>query len=131
MKFTLTHGVHRVEFEFASADPGYELIIHEVRSAMNTMDRLIAAGDVDLQKHLPLMQGVAIARYVESMREAVCYDISTDGYMVRHDWIDLQGRKNTYPGEKIGASEWRDAGGLEEAVRLRRQTAMAVREGAK
>ncbi len=102
MKFTLSHGVHNAEFSFESDDPGYEEIVHRVRTAMNQMDALMAMPTTEqsLRTVFPLPSGVSFAGYYLDMREVFAYRIERDDFIARYDWLE-DGVKMTWTSPPI------------------------------
>ena len=56
-------------------------------------------------QNLPLPSGVVRAGYFRDMRELVAYDITTDSYPVRYDWIDDAGVPHHFMPEPIRATD--------------------------
>lgn len=83
--------------------------------------------DEELARRLPLAFGVSIARYIDGMREVVAYDIAWDGYLVRHDWLRIDGTQMTYFREGDDRHLRCSPGQLEMAVAERRAEARRAR----
>ena len=62
----------------------------------------------DLKRLLPLPAGIPLASYVGDMREIAAYDIQSDTYLVRYDWIGEDNKQRTYFAKTIGYDEWDD-----------------------
>ena len=61
----------------------------------------------ETEQRLPLPAGIPLACYLGDMREVAAYDIQSDTYLVRYDWI-AEGKKRTYFAKAIGSDEWDD-----------------------
>jgi hypothetical protein len=95
------------------------------------MDETLMTDQATLEAAFPLPRDpriCVIARYAEGMREMVQYDISFDGYKVRHDWLTPEGGRVTAPGKDITWQEAHDPEALEEAI-LKRRKACLIHRG--
>ncbi len=83
---------------------------------------------LEFHARLPLPHGCDTARYVFDMRELMQYDISIDGYRVRHDWL-MDTEKMTAMGEPILRAEIpnESVDEIEAAILVRRQAVLKAR----